>query len=74
MVEAVFRVDLQDKGIKALPFPAVEGGKGDPTDMVGGTGQAYAISARAPREADDALIEMLSSADSKAAGAGIGTP
>ncbi len=52
---------LNDTSIKALPFPAVEGGKGDPTDMVGGTGQAYAISARAPREAEDALIEMLSS-------------
>jgi raffinose/stachyose/melibiose transport system substrate-binding protein len=54
------KAGLEAKSIKALPFPKVEGGKGDPADMVGGTGQAYAISAKAPKEADDALIEMLS--------------
>jgi raffinose/stachyose/melibiose transport system substrate-binding protein len=54
------KAGLDPKDIKALPFPKVEGGKGDPADMVGGTGQAYAISAKAPKEADDAIIEMLS--------------
>ncbi|HVO42469.1 MAG TPA: extracellular solute-binding protein, partial [Aggregatilineales bacterium] len=52
---------LDPKSLKALPFPSVAGGMGDPTDMIGGTGQSYAISAKAPKEADDAVIEMLSS-------------
>lgn len=47
--------------IRVLPFPQVEGGAGNPSDMVGGTGQAFAISANAPPEAAEALLQMLSS-------------
>jgi raffinose/stachyose/melibiose transport system substrate-binding protein len=54
--------DFTDKSLDVLPFPTLEDGKGDPADLVGGTGQAIAISAKAPPEADAALIEMLSSA------------
>jgi len=53
--------DMTDKSIRPLPFPAVEGGKGDPTDMVGGTNTAYAVSAKAPKEADAAVLEMFGS-------------
>lgn len=60
-LDGLVKAGLEAKSIKALPFPKVDGGKGDPSDMVGGTGQAYAISAKAPKEADDAVIEMLSS-------------
>jgi raffinose/stachyose/melibiose transport system substrate-binding protein len=52
--------ELVDKSIRPLPFPAIEGGKGDPSAMVGGTGQAFAVSADAPQEAIDAAIEMFS--------------
>jgi len=53
--------DLTQRSIKVLPFPAVEGGSGDPKVIVGGTGQAFAISAKAPAETAGALIELLSS-------------
>jgi raffinose/stachyose/melibiose transport system substrate-binding protein len=53
--------ELVEKSIQPLPFPMVEGGKGAATDMVGGTGQAFAISAKAPKETEAAIIEMLSS-------------
>jgi len=53
--------DLVDKSIQPLPFPLVEGGKGKITDMVGGTGQAFAISAKAPKEANAAVLELLTS-------------
>jgi len=53
--------DLTNTSIKPLPFPAVEGGKGDPTDMVGGTNSAYAVSAKAPKEADDAVVAIFGS-------------
>jgi len=53
--------DLTAKSIRPLTFPVVEGGKGAATDFLGGTGEAFAISAKAPAQADAALIEMLSS-------------
>jgi len=52
--------ELVEKSIRPLPFPMVEGGKGKATDMVGGTGQAFAISAKAPKEAEAAILELLS--------------
>ncbi len=52
--------DLTQRSIKTLPFPVVEGGSGDPKVMVGGTGQAFAISAKAPAETAGALIDLLS--------------
>ena len=63
LIDGAKKGGLDPKNMRALPFPKVTGGKGDPTDMIGGTGQSYAISAKAPKEADDALIEMLSSED-----------
>jgi len=53
--------DLVKNSIRPLPFPAIEGGKGDPTAMVGGTGQAFAVSAKAPEQAAAAAIEMFGS-------------
>jgi raffinose/stachyose/melibiose transport system substrate-binding protein len=53
--------ELVNNSIRPLPFPVVEGGVGDPTAMVGGTGQAFAVSADAPEEAGAALIEMFGS-------------
>jgi len=55
--------DLVVKSIRPLLFPTVDGGKGVSTEMVGGTGQAFAVSAKAPKEANAALIEMLGSED-----------
>jgi raffinose/stachyose/melibiose transport system substrate-binding protein len=52
--------ELTDKSIRPLVFPAVKDGKGDPSHLVGGTGQAFAISAKAPKEAAAAVIELLS--------------
>jgi endo-1,4-beta-xylanase len=52
---------LTEQSIKTLPFPAVEGGSGDPNIMVGGTGQAFAISSKAPPETVSALFELLGS-------------
>ncbi len=53
--------ELTDKSIKPLVFPGVTGGKGDPSNLVGGTGQAYAVSAKAPKETAAALVEMFGS-------------
>jgi raffinose/stachyose/melibiose transport system substrate-binding protein len=53
--------ELVEKSIRPLPFPTVEGGKGKGTDMVGGTGMAFAVSADAPAEAEAAIIELMSS-------------
>ncbi len=47
--------------IRVTHFPAVEDGTGSVTDMVGGTGQAFAISSDAPPETAEALLQMLSS-------------
>ena len=52
---------LTAKSIRPLTFPVVEGGKGTATDFLGGTGEAFAVSAKAPTQADAAIVEMLSS-------------
>ena len=51
--------NLTAKSIRPLTFPVVTGGKGVATDFLGGTGQAYAISTKAPKEADAALVEIM---------------
>lgn len=53
--------DLVEKSIRPLPFPTLKDGKGKGTDMVGGTGSAYAISAKAPKETDAAILEIFGS-------------
>jgi raffinose/stachyose/melibiose transport system substrate-binding protein len=53
--------DFTAANIRPLPFPTLPDSDADPTLMVGGTGQAFAISADAPPEANAALIEMFSS-------------
>ncbi len=53
--------EFTEKNIDVLPFPAVEDGKGNPADLMGGTGQAMVISAKAPPEAEAALMEMMTS-------------
>ncbi len=52
---------LTTNHIRVLPFPVVEGGSGSVTDMVGSTGQAFAISSNAPPETAAALTGMLGS-------------
>jgi raffinose/stachyose/melibiose transport system substrate-binding protein len=42
-----------------FPFPAVEGGQGDPSDVLGG-GDAWGVSAKAPGEAVDFVKYLLS--------------
>lgn len=53
--------DFTNNKLGILPFPSVEGGLGNPSDLMGGTGQAMVISTKAPPEAEGALIEMLGS-------------
>ncbi|MBX3004589.1 MAG: extracellular solute-binding protein [Anaerolineales bacterium] len=53
--------EFANSSLGVFPFPAFEGGEGNPTDLLGGTGQAMAISATAPPETEAALIEMLGS-------------
>jgi raffinose/stachyose/melibiose transport system substrate-binding protein len=60
LIDGAKKGGLDPKNLRVVPFPKVADGKGDPTDMIGGTGQSYAISAQAPKEADEALIELLS--------------
>ncbi len=50
-----------DNTLDILAFPSVDGGIGNPADLMGGTGQAMVISTKAPPEAEAALIEMLGS-------------
>lgn len=50
-----------DQHIDVLPFPAMEGGQGNPADLMGGTGQAMVVSAKAPPQAEQALMEIMSS-------------
>ena len=42
-----------------MNFPAVDGGKGDPTATVGNPGQYVSISSKASKEAQDAAKKML---------------
>jgi raffinose/stachyose/melibiose transport system substrate-binding protein len=65
-------VDKQGLGDKLgwFPFPAVEGGAGEPTDALGG-GNGFVIGKNAPPEAID-FLKYLSSVDSQIAQAKIG--
>ena len=65
-------VDKQGLGDKLgwFPFPAVEGGAGDPADALGG-GNGFVIGKNAPPEAVD-FLKYLSSVDSQIAQAKIG--
>lgn len=65
-------VDKQGLGDKLgwFPFPAVEGGAGDPADALGG-GNGFVIGKDAPPEAID-FLKYLSSVDSQIAQAQIG--
>ncbi len=53
--------ELVANSIGVLPFPAVEGGQGGAGDLLGGTGQAFAVSVSAPPETEAALLDMLAS-------------
>jgi raffinose/stachyose/melibiose transport system substrate-binding protein len=65
-------VDKQGLGDKLgwFPFPAVEGGAGDPTDALGG-GNGFIIGKDAPQEAVD-FLKYISSVESQIAQAKIG--
>jgi raffinose/stachyose/melibiose transport system substrate-binding protein len=65
-------VDKKGLGDKLgwFPFPAVEGGAGDPADALGG-GNGFVIGKNAPPEAVD-FLKYLSSVDSQVAQAKIG--
>jgi raffinose/stachyose/melibiose transport system substrate-binding protein len=52
--------ELTAKSLRPLAFPVVKDGKGKGTDMVGGTGMAFAVSVNAPKEAEAAIIELMS--------------
>jgi raffinose/stachyose/melibiose transport system substrate-binding protein len=47
--------------LTVINFPSLAEGEGDPTEMIGGTGVAFAISASAPEGTDAALVELFSS-------------
>jgi raffinose/stachyose/melibiose transport system substrate-binding protein len=52
-------------GLGWFPFPAVEGGKGDPTALMGGGG-GYSLSKDAPKEAMDFLRFLVTEEQQKA--------
>jgi raffinose/stachyose/melibiose transport system substrate-binding protein len=52
---------LVDKAFAVMPFPAIENGKGTVDQMMGGTGQALAISTKAPKGTGKAIVELLGS-------------
>lgn len=53
--------ELVNSNFIVMHFPFVEDGAGSPTDMIGGTGQALAISSKAPEGTEQAVIDLLSS-------------
>ncbi|GIK66726.1 MAG: sugar ABC transporter substrate-binding protein [Chloroflexota bacterium] len=53
--------EIAENSVDVVPFPLLDSEMGDPNALVGGTGQAFAISADAPAEANVALIELLGS-------------
>jgi raffinose/stachyose/melibiose transport system substrate-binding protein len=53
--------DLAQNNVSVVPFPTLDSETGDPLAIVGGTGQAFAISADAPAEANQVLLELLGS-------------
>lgn len=46
---------LEEDKLEMFPFPVVEGGKGDPSNLVGGANIAYAVSSKAP----DLAVELV---------------
>lgn len=53
--------EVAESSVDVVPFPVLDSEWGDPNALVGGTGQAFAISADAPAEANVALLELLGS-------------
>lgn len=53
--------DLVNKSFTVMPFPVIEGGKGTADQVIGGTGQALAISSKAPKGTAKAILELLGS-------------
>jgi raffinose/stachyose/melibiose transport system substrate-binding protein len=58
-------VKAYNENLGWFPFPAVEGGKGDPSDALGG-GDGFAIGKNAPKEAID-FIRFLTSVENQTA-------
>ncbi len=56
----LLNLEMPKEEIGFLPFPTVSE-DGDPMAMLGGTGQAFAISANAPEETNLVLLELLGS-------------
>jgi raffinose/stachyose/melibiose transport system substrate-binding protein len=54
-------VDAYNESLGWFPFPTVEGGKGDPSDALGG-GDGFAVGKNAPKEAID-FVRFLTSVD-----------
>jgi raffinose/stachyose/melibiose transport system substrate-binding protein len=51
---------LEEDELGLFPFPAVEGGKGDPSNLVGGANIAFAVSSKAPDLAVELVKELTS--------------
>jgi len=65
---------VPDADLGMIPFPMVEGGKGDPTDVIGGAG-GFVVTAGAPKEAVDFLVHFVSkSSQERAAATGLWIP
>jgi raffinose/stachyose/melibiose transport system substrate-binding protein len=58
-------VDAYNESLGWFPFPAVEGGAGDPSDALGG-GDGFAIGKNAPKEAID-FVRFLTSVETQTA-------
>ena len=58
-------VKAYNENLGWFPFPVVEGGKGDPSDALGG-GDGFAIGKNAPKEAID-FVRFLTSVDNQTA-------
>jgi endo-1,4-beta-xylanase len=52
-----------ENAMRVLPFPVVEGGQEAASAVLGGTGQAFAVAAKAPPQTAAALLEMFASPD-----------
>lgn len=65
---------IPDEKVGVIPFPAVAGGKGDPTDVFGGA-DGWVVSAGAPKEATEFLKFLVSKkVQDKSAAAGFWMP
>jgi raffinose/stachyose/melibiose transport system substrate-binding protein len=58
-------VDAYNESLGWFPFPAIEGGAGDPSDALGG-GDGFAIGKNAPKEAID-FVRFLTSVETQTA-------